>query len=93
MQDKAAILESYGPDAGPMVRLARRIGPAAMDAVLEELGGERPALPEPDAFWRGLWRRMRDEQIRAQFRGNNLAELAQRHGLCERHVRRIVCHG
>ncbi len=93
VHDKSMILEHYGPDAGPLVELAKRIGPAAMDHVLELLGGERPVIPEPESFWAGLARKIRDERIRGEFTGNNIGELAAKYELCERQVRRIVCDG
>lgn len=91
MDEKAMVLAHYGPDAGPLVELAKRIGPSAMDQVLELLGGDRPYIPEREWFWGGLARKIRDERIRAEFAGNNIGELAVKYELCERQVRRIVC--
>lgn len=91
LNDKAQLLEQYAPGDSPLIDLAKRFGPAAMDVVLDACGGEW--LPEKASFWAGLARRVRDEQIRTAFRGNNISELAALHGLSERQVRRIVCDG
>lgn len=88
--EKTQILEQCS-DSDPVVALARRLGPELWDQVLEVAGGEK--LPEREWFWGSLWRRIRDEQLRAAFQGDNLEELALRFDLSTRQVRRIVCDG
>lgn len=84
------LLEKFSSEFSPFVELAKRIGVANMNAVLETLGGEKPHVPKPASFWRGLELEVRNEEIRARFRGNNLAELALEYGIEERQLRNIV---
>lgn len=85
------LLGQFDADYSPLVRIGYRIGPQALTVVLEELQGQKPHIPSPDHFWDRLAREVRNEQMRAEFNGRNLAELAARYQLAERYVRRIVC--
>jgi len=61
-----------------------------LGAVFDVLGGQKPHIPTAPAFYGGLARTVRDEEIRARFKGNNLAELSEDTGLTTRQLRNIV---
>lgn len=89
-QPRQQLLALFDEHYNPFVTLGHRLGPDALNVVLEELGGQKPHIPQPQNFWSGLEREVRDEQIRGQFRGNNYVELADEYGLSERQIRQIV---
>lgn len=90
MDARAELLGRFDSGFSPWVELGQRIGPEALDAVLEILGGTRPNIPTRERFWVDLEREARDARIYAAFRGNNLLELAEAFQLSPRQVRRIV---
>ena len=66
--------------------LEQTLCPRCFKALLKELGGTRQYFPSPAA----RLRRIRNEQIRAIFRGDNLDEIAQLFNLTTRQVRNIL---
>ena len=54
------------------------------------LGVKRSTFHGRKVFWEGLKRTLRDERIRAEFTGNNVAVLARRYRLSNRQVRNIL---
>lgn len=89
-EQQLALLDTFSDEHNEFVALGKRIGPDALNAVLETLGGQKPHVPTPTSFWSGLVREVRDEKVRARFRGNNIDELAQEFELSERHIRNIL---
>lgn len=88
--DQSRLLAQFGPQHSKLVDLAHTLGVDGINRVLDTFGGEKVHIPTRDAFWDGLYRNVRDETIRAQFRGNNLGELAIEYRLTERQVRNIL---
>lgn len=88
--DQAKLLEIFDDDFSEMVALGKRIGPAALNSLLEIFGGQKPHIPTVHAFWRSLEVTVRNEEIRARFRGNNLRQLVLEYELSERQLRNIV---
>ena len=88
--DLLALLASPDAPDEPLVRLGRRFGTAVVEAVLDELGGSKPHIPQRENFLAKLERAARDGEIRRRFRGNNYRELADEFGLCERQIKTIV---
>lgn len=74
----------------PFVELGKQIGPENLTLVLAALGGKNVYVPTPDGFWGQLVKEVRDTEIRARFKGNNLRELSLEYQMSERHLRRIV---
>ena len=68
-------------------RLRRLLPPGAMLEVIAEFGGRHLTLPALRTYLRGE----REAAIQSAWRGGaSYSELARRHGLSERQVRRIV---
>lgn len=89
-QRRDDLLGNFSDEHSDLVALGKRIGAEALQAVLEVFGGQKPHIPSAEDFWARLDREVRNERIRANFRGNNYAELAMAERLDERQVRRIV---
>lgn len=87
------LLGRFAPAEDPLVDVGQRVGPDALDEILDALGGQKVHIPERESFWRRLERRLRNERIRAGFRGDNYGELAEQWSLSERQVRTIVDGG
>lgn len=89
--DKEKLLECYD-DTAPddLLQLGKQIGVENLDKVLAVLGGGKCYIPTQEGFWGKLHRQVRDEEMKARFRGNNLTELCQDYQLGKRQVRRIV---
>ena len=79
-QETRAVALSFG------VSTPDDLAAALVDRVLMRLGGDRLYLPKK----RAESPRARHQEIRARFRGDNVAELAREFGLTPRSVRRIV---
>ena len=90
LQRKDDLLSSFSDEHSDLVALGQRIGAANLQAVLEIFGAQKAHMPSPKDFWALLERELRNERIRAAFRGNNYAEIALVEGIKERQVRRIV---
>lgn len=90
--ERARVLEHFSPEHSPLIEIGQRIGPDALNAVLEVLGGQKPHIPKAETFWASLEREIRNERIRARFMGNNHQELADESGLDVRQIYYIV-HG
>lgn len=88
--EREQLLDCFDGEYSPLVALAKQIGPEAIDKLLSELGGTKPHLPTSENFWSQLRREVRNESIRAQFRGDNIHQLSLETGLCERQIRAIV---
>lgn len=86
------LLVHFSPDHSAWVSVGHRIGGSALATLLEELGGTNLHVPTLEHFRLALWRRLRDEDIRARFRGNNYHEISADYGLSPRQIRNIV-HG
>lgn len=84
------LLSRFSPEVNPLVALGHEIGPDGLDAVLRHLGPGKHHIPDPNAFWEGLERRLRNERIRAEFNGQNIRELSERYGISRRWVRDIL---
>jgi hypothetical protein len=88
--DEAELLSAFDPDHSPLVELGQRIGPDALNCVLEVLGGEKRHVPTRENFWAAVQREIRDHEIRARFNGRNVRQLAAEYGLHWRMIYRIV---
>lgn len=87
--DHLELLGQFSADFHPLVELGQRIGPEALQALLEVLGGEKPHIPKPETFWASLRREVRNEQIRSAFRGN-YTETGEQFGITGTQIRRII---
>ena len=87
---QAELLERFDDEFSEFVALGHRIGVDRLNAVLEHLGGMKPHVPTPAAFWTGLVREARNSEIRARFRGNNLEQLALEFDLSPRQLREVL---
>jgi Mor family transcriptional regulator len=81
--------ESYAVALAFGVPAAGALAEALLDRLRVSLGGERLYLPKRDQQRRAG----RDAAIRAQFNGRNIGELARKHGVSARWVRKIVGSG
>lgn len=88
--EQAELLERFDDDFSEFVALGKRIGPVALNELLEVFGGQKPHIPKANSFWRSLEVTVRNETIRTQFRGNNIEQLALEYELSERQLRNIV---
>lgn len=88
--DEAELLSAFDPAHSPLVELGQRIGPEALNCVLEVLGGEKRHVPTRENFWASVQREIRDQEIRARFNGRNLHQLADEYHLHWRMIYRIV---
>lgn len=79
-QEARAVALSFG------VSTPDDVAAALIERVLMRLGGGQLYLPKRSA----QLQRARHQEIRARFKGNNVAELAREYGLTPRSVRRIV---
>lgn len=79
-QETRAVALSFG------VSTPDDLAAALVERVLMRLGGGQLYLPKK----RAESPRARNQEIRARFRGDNVAELAREFGLTARSVRRIV---
>lgn len=84
------LLSCFDDQASDMVALTKRIGVDAMRVVCEVLGMRKVHVPSFDGFVRATRRRVRDEELRVKYRGDNLGELAAQYDLSEERVLRIV---
>jgi len=84
------ILSEFDPEYNQLVELGHQIGVEKLNTVLDIFGGEKPHIPMAKNFWAGLGRRVRDNQIKMDFKGNNHKDLAAEHGLKERQIRNIL---
>jgi len=87
---RALLLAQFPPDHSPLVEIGQRLGPDALEIVLQVLDKPKAYVPEVDVFWAGLERDARDARIVAEFRGDNLTELAEMFGLSRRRIRQIL---
>lgn len=90
--DFEELLSGFSDEYSEMVGLAKKVGPAAFNEMLDALGGTKPHIPSKDSFWSRLARARRDEDIRSRFNGQNHEELAEIYGLSVRRVYSIVHH-
>lgn len=90
--DLADTLESFDAQHSDMVALGKVLGPGAVREICQLMGGRKVHVPEFDNLVWQLKRTVRDEEIRAKFRGNNLPELCFEYSMSARHVHRIL-HG
>lgn len=73
------------------VSLAQRIGLAALYAVLDEFGGEKPHVPTREVFAAMLLRGQRDAQIRSLAqRGYRVTDIARMMSISKQAVCRVV---
>lgn len=84
------LLEQFDHEFNDYVAFAKEQGPEALNALLERLGGQKVHVPTLVNFWTGLQRQVRNEDMRARFRGNNYKQLAIEYGVSEREARRII---
>lgn len=88
---QSELLNCYSEEhPSDLVQLGKQIGADNLNRVLSVLGGRNVYVPTGEQFWKGLYREIRNEEMRAKFRGNNIKELALEYDLDERQVRRIV---
>lgn len=95
---QADVLAMFGSDFNNFTELAAKVdgmasegmGRQVLNAMFELWGGHKIHVPEGHAFYNLLARTARDEEIRAKFRGRNIAELAQDYELTTRQVRNII---
>lgn len=90
MTAKEDMLSNFDDEFSPFVKIGKRLGAAALDVVLEELGGLKPHVPTRESFWLKLERELRDRRIFVLFRGDNYPELALLFEMSEKQVRNIV---
>lgn len=83
LQDRVIIDELPEPYRG----IAHSIGLDAALKVAEILGGQHVYFP---LMGLRILRKMRDAEIKKEYTGYNTRDLAQRHGLSDRQVRRIA---
>lgn len=88
--DRVDLLSKFDVTYSDLVALGQRIGPDALNAVLETFGGQKIHVPTVTSFWSGLAREIRNEEIRARFRGNNLDELAHDYAMSEKQLRNVL---
>lgn len=79
-QEAAAVAQCFGVEA------SRDLAATLIDRITQRLAGENIYF----ARERASARRARCDDIRAAFNGANAAELAKKHGITARQVRRIV---
>lgn len=84
------LLDKFDEGYSELVTFGHAHGPVALNGLLQLLGGQKKHIPKPSAFWDGLAREIRNEEIRLRFTGNNLADLSQDYDLTERQLREIV---
>lgn len=84
------LLEQFDPEYNDLVAFAKECGPEALNKLLARLGGLKVHIPRPENFWHGLWRHIRDQDMRARFDGRNYGTLAVEYGISEREARRII---
>lgn len=84
------LLEQFDDEYNDLVAFAKQHGPEALNALLDRLGGRKEHIPTPENFWAGLKRHVRNEDMRARFRGNNYKQLALEYRVSEREARRII---
>lgn len=90
--DLTETLECFDERHSDMVALGKTLGAGAVREMCKLMGGRKVHVPEFDNLVWQLKRTVRDEELRAKFRGNNLAELAAEYRMSARQVHRIL-HG
>lgn len=66
--------------------VAKIVGVDAFINLCREFGGSTLYLPTT----RKVLKPVRDEEIKREFNGSNIRELATKHGICETQVRKIL---
>lgn len=87
---KDELLSRFPPEKSVWIEIGQAIGAENLDHVLRIIGGQVVSAPSSEWLWAMLERDLRNERIRAQFRGNNVTQLADDFGLDPRTIRRIV---
>lgn len=87
---KQDLLNRFPPEKSVWVEIGQAIGAENLDHVLRVIGGQVVSAPSSEWLWASLERDLRDERIRAEFRGNNVDQLADAWHLSPRTIRRIV---
>ncbi len=80
--DKEALLKNIDDDVDDdLARVAKKIGPDAIDVLVEELSGSKIHIPDARCFWDRIKRIIRDKKIKREFNGKNLKEIRQKYNL------------
>lgn len=92
VSNKDRLLAMFDSEYSPWVAIGQRIGAAALDVVLEELGGTKPHVPMQGTFWRGLERVVLRESIRHEHGkgGKTVQEVADSFGMTYRQTHHIL---
>lgn len=87
---KQDLLSRFAPGYSIWTDIGLAIGAENLDVVLRLLGPGITSVPTVDNFWESLERDLRNARIRAEFRGNNIRDLAEAYALHPRTIRKIL---